>query len=95
MRLTLVVRAYCHLCDEMADALAPIANAAGAVVEVVDIDAPGHEHLEDAWGERVPALFAGDPRDGALVCATRLDPERLRAVLGDAREPGAAGREPS
>jgi len=92
MKLTLLTRAYCHLCDEMADALRPIAKAAGAVVEVVDIDAPGREHLELAWGERVPALFAGDPAQGTLVCATWLDLERLRAVLDEPRGPAAAGR---
>ena len=92
MKLTLLVRAYCHLCDEMADALAPIANAAGAVVEIVDIDAPGLEHFEEAWGERVPALFVGDPATGLLVCGTRLDAERLLAVLDDSRGVAAAGR---
>lgn len=92
MKLTLLTRAYCHLCDEMADALGPIAHAAGAVVEVVDVDAAGHEHLEQAWGECVPALFAGDPAHGALVCAIRLDFERLRAVLDESRRASAAGR---
>ena len=92
MRLTLLTRAYCHLCDEMAEALKPIATAAGMAVDLIDVDAPGREGLEEAWGDRVPALFAGDPADGILLCATRLDPERVRAALGSAVPPAQAGR---
>jgi len=76
----------------MAEALGPIASAAGVAVDVVDVDGPGHEALEEAWGDRVPALFAGDPVDGVLLCATKLDPERLHAALGRAAPPAVAGR---
>jgi len=89
MRLTLLVRAYCHLCDEMAEALRPIASAAGASVEMVDVDAPGNEELEAAWGDRVPALFAGPPAERTLLCATRLDPGCLASALGGAAPPPA------
>ena len=92
MKLTLLTRAYCHLCDEMAEALGPIASAGGAAVDLIDVDAPGHEALEEAWGDRVPALFAGDPADGVLLCATRLDPERVQAVLGAAALPAQPSR---
>jgi Glutaredoxin-like domain (DUF836) len=88
----LLTRAYCHLCDEMAEALRPIASAAGAAVDVVDVDGAGHEALEEAWGDRVPALFAGDPVDGVLLCATTLDPERLWAALGGSAPPAQTGR---
>ncbi len=92
MRLTLLTRAYCHLCDEMAEVVGPIASAAGVAVDIVDVDGPGHEALEAAWGDRVPALFAGDPADGVLLCATTLDLERLGAALGGAALPAQAGR---
>jgi hypothetical protein len=92
VRLTLLTRAYCHLCDEMAEALEPIASAAGTAVDLIDIDAPGREALEEAWGDCVPALFAGDPADGVLLCATRLDPERVRAALGGTVPSGQLGR---
>ena len=82
MRLTLLSRAYCHLCDEMLSGLQPIARAHGAIVDVIDVDAPAHAALEAAWGDRVPALFAGAPEGGALLCHFRLDPDRVRAVLG-------------
>ena len=84
MKLTLLSRAYCHLCDEMLADLRPIAQAHGANVEVIDVDAPAHAALEAAWGDRVPALFAGTPDGGVLVCQYRLDPVRVRAVLGAA-----------
>ena len=76
----------------MAEALEPIATAAGTAVDLIDIDAPGHEALEEAWGDCVPALFAGDPADGTLLCATRLDPVRVRAALGSAIPPVQTGR---
>jgi len=79
--LTLLVRAYCHLCDEMLAELRPMAEAGGAVVDVIDVDAPSHAALEAEWGDRVPALFAGEPRIGSLLCHYRLDRERLAQAL--------------
>ena len=87
MKLTLLSRAYCHLCDEMLAELGPMAKARGAVVDVIDVDAPAHAALEAEWGDRVPALFAGEPRSGNLLCHYRLDRERVVQAL-----PPAAGR---
>ena len=84
MRLTLLVRAYCHLCDEMAQALLPLARAHDATVDIVDVDAPEHAALEDAWGDRVPALFAGAPEKGLLLCTIRFDPAPVVAALSTA-----------
>ena len=61
-RLTLLTRAYCHLCDTMRDALLPLAVAHGAKVQEFDVDAD--PALEAAYGELVPVLFQGDPDDG-------------------------------
>jgi thioredoxin reductase (NADPH) len=58
--LTLLTRAYCHLCDEMLEALRPLAAAHAASIRVVDVDADAS--LEAAFGDDVPVLFAGDPR---------------------------------
>ena len=85
--LTLLVRAYCHLCDEMEAALRPLARAHGATVEVIDVDAAGNAALEAAWGDRVPALFAGPPASGSLLCELRLDPARVVTALGAGRVP--------
>ena len=80
MRLTLLTRAYCHLCDEMRDALAGVAGAAG--FEVVEIDVDAHPALEERFGERVPVLLRGDPAGGTEICHYRLDDAKLRAALG-------------
>ena len=82
MRLTLLSRAYCHLCDEMLAAARPLASARGAAIDVVDVDDPAHIALEAEWGDRVPALFAGPPSVEALLCHHRLDRARVEAFLG-------------
>jgi thiol-disulfide isomerase/thioredoxin len=79
VQLTLLGRSYCHLCDDMAAALAPLAAAHGARVAVVDVDAD--PVLEAAYGERVPVLFLGPPGDGAELCHFRLDAARVGAAL--------------
>jgi hypothetical protein len=79
--LTLLVRAYCHLCDEMRDALMPIAAAHGVAVESIDIDAAGNEALAARWGEWVPVLFAGTPEADHELCHYRLERDPLLAAL--------------
>jgi hypothetical protein len=73
VRLTLLIRAYCHLCDDMRTALA--AHAAGVPVHEIDVDAD--PALETLWGALVPVLLA----DGREVCHYRLDTGALDAVL--------------
>ena len=77
--LTLYSRTYCHLCDDMAAALAPLASAHGFTVEVVDVDAS--PALEARYGERVPVLV----HDGAELCHYFLDAARVRDRLGEIR----------
>ena len=87
MDLTLLTRAYCHLCDDMLAAVRPLAAARGASVVVVDVDTD--RALEEAYGDLVPVLFAGDPRTGIELCHYRLDRLRVEALLDAA----AAGSE--
>jgi len=82
VRFTLLSRAYCHLCDEMQAAVAPLAARHGAEVVVIDVDA--HPVLEARYGERVPVLFAGAPGTGTELCHYRLDAAAVRRVLGEA-----------
>jgi thioredoxin reductase (NADPH) len=74
-RLTLLVRAYCHLCDEMRSALAPLVAAAGVTVEEIDVDSD--PELESRWGEWIPVLLAG----GRELCHYRLDRAALAKYL--------------
>jgi thioredoxin reductase (NADPH) len=77
VRLTLLVRAYCHLCDEMRAALAE--HAAAIPVDELDVDAD--PALEARWGDKVPVLLA----DGRELCHYRLDADALTALV---RQPG-------
>jgi len=60
-------RAWCHLCEEMAQGL----RAAGIDFEEVDVDSDAR--LEALYGEDVPVLL----KDGAEVCRHRLSPEAI------------------
>jgi len=77
--LTLLSRAYCHLCDEMRDAVHPVAEALGAAVVEVDVDA--YPDLESAYGDRVPVLMLGAPADGVVLCHYRYDRAAVEAAL--------------
>jgi Glutaredoxin-like domain (DUF836) len=87
VKFTLLTRAYCHLCDDMLAAVRPLAAARGAPIDVIDVDAD--PALEQAFGERVPVLFAGDPASGVELCHYRLDPARVEAALAGAGAPPA------
>ena len=76
--LTLLVRAYCHLCDDMRAALAPLAAAAGARVTEIDVDSV--PALEERFGERVPVLLLGGI-DGDELCHFHLDATRVTKAL--------------
>lgn len=76
--LTLLVRAYCHLCDDMREALAPLAAQAGATVVELDVDAD--PRLETRFGERVPVLLQGGI-GGPELCHYTLDRPRVAAAL--------------
>ena len=77
VKLTLLVRAYCHLCDEMREALAPLTVENGATVELIDVDTD--PRLEARWGDKVPVLLAG-PRE---LCHHRLDRAAVEAALAN------------
>jgi hypothetical protein len=77
-RLTLLVRAYCHLCDDMREALAPLAARFGWSIEEIDIDADAV--LEKRWSDSVPVLLAG----GRELCCHRIDAAAVTAFLVDA-----------
>ncbi len=79
MKLILLSRAYCHLCDEMEAALRPLLGT--TPLDVIDIDAPEHVALEAQFGDLVPVLF----RDAAVasreICHYRLDRDKLQRAL--------------
>jgi len=82
MVLTLLSRAYCHLCDEMRDAVHPIAERHGAAIIEIDVDA--YPDLEDKYGDKVPALMLGAPADGVMLCHYRIDVAAVEKALREA-----------
>lgn len=79
IELTLVSRSYCHLCHDMEAALAPLAEAYGATVQVVDVDAD--PELEARYDELVPVLLHGDNE----LCHYFLDEAKTREYLDGIR----------
>ena len=79
MRLTLLTRAYCHLCDDMREALRRL--LAGRAVELVELDVDDDPVLEERFGDLVPVLIAGTPADGRALCHYRLDRDAVRDAL--------------
>ncbi len=75
IRLTLYARRYCHLCDDMLDALAPVAAEFGFTVDIVDVDTT--RELDERYGERVPLLAHGDTE----LCHYFLDRAAVTAYL--------------
>ena len=81
--LTLLTRVYCHLCDDMRIAVAPLAARFGASIVELDVDADAA--LEERYGDRVPVLFLGSPLDGVELCHYTLDSAAVhRSLAGKA-----------
>lgn len=79
VELTLMSRAWCHLCHDMEAALAPIAAEFGATVAVLDVDAD--PELERRYDELVPVLLHGDRE----LCHYFLDEPKVREYLSEIR----------
>lgn len=84
-QLTLISRGYCHLCDEMADALRPLLAPSQTVLQIVDVDAD--PVLLEQYDERVPVLLAGDAASGHEICHYFLDEQAVLAYLQEERQP--------
>jgi Glutaredoxin-like domain (DUF836) len=73
--LTIISRTYCHLCDDMALELIPLAIEFGVEVDILDVDAD--TELEALYGERVPVLL----HDGNELCHYFLEVAKVRDYL--------------
>lgn len=73
-------RSYCHLCDEMLEALQSLSGEYPFTVETIDVDAD--EALVAQFDELVPVLFG--QKDGAetvQLCNYFLDEAKVREFL--------------
>jgi len=77
VQLRLYTRHGCHLCDDMAQALAELAPELKFSVQPVDIS--NDDSLEQIYGSRVPVLMLAD----RLICEYFLDPHALQQALSE------------
>jgi thiol-disulfide isomerase/thioredoxin len=79
MQFILYSRSYCHLCDDMLEALQRFKTDFQFTVEVIDVDAD--EHLVAQYDELVPVLVG--IRNGVPVelCHYFLDSINVRNFL--------------
>jgi glutaredoxin len=75
VRVTVVSRANCHLCDEAKEAVARIATELGVGWTEVDVD--GDPALLDEYSDLVPVILV----DGKMHGYWRVEEERLRRAL--------------
>lgn len=79
IELTLMSRAWCHLCHDMEKALAPIAEEFGVNLTVLDVDTD--LELEKRYDELVPVLLHGETE----LCHYFLDEPKVREYLAGIR----------
>ena len=77
--LTVYSRNYCHLCEEMIEALRGLQGLGRFEIRVVDVDAD--PELERRHGEKVPVLMHGERE----LCHYRLEPSVVTAYLSKIR----------
>jgi hypothetical protein len=80
MHFTLYSRSYCHLCQDMLDALMRLQTPAHPItVDVIDIDESADPSLLARFDELVPVLYAdlSEPE----LCHYFLDEAKVRALL--------------
>jgi glutaredoxin len=73
--LTVYSRSYCHLCEEMLEALRSLQGFVRFDVAVVDVDSD--PELERRHGAKVPVLMHGESE----LCHYRLEPSAVTAYL--------------
>lgn len=80
LRFLIYSRSYCHLCEELRDALQAALGTIPAQIEMVDVDAD--PALVEQYDELVPVLMGS--RNGELpikLCHYFLDAGKLDAFL--------------
>ena len=80
MHFTLYSRGYCHLCQDMLDALLRLQTPSRPfTVDVIDIDTADDPTLLARFDELVPVLYADLSQPE--LCHYFLDQDRVQALL--------------
>ena len=74
-RFTVYSRGYCHLCDDMIEALRALQAGQRFELDIVDVDTD--PRLEARYGELVPVLVHGERE----LCHYHLDAPAVTAYL--------------
>ncbi len=85
-RLTLYSRSYCHLCQDMLDALQLLCdqmNVSFVMNELAVVDVDHDPALVALYDEKVPVLVAHEGDDNRELCHYHLDTGLVRAFLSD------------
>ena len=77
--LTLYSRNYCHLCEEMIEAVRGLQGLVRFEIAIVDVDTD--PELERRHGDKVPVLVHGERE----LCYYRLEPSAVTAYLAKIR----------
>jgi len=81
VKFTLYSRSYCHLCEDMLQALQAFDIGQPYAVEVIDVDAD--PELVARYDELVPVLLGAKGEEPPLqLCHYFLDEAALRSFLG-------------
>lgn len=75
VRVTLLSKPGCHLCDDAREVIAAVAGELGLAWSEVDITSD--EELQSRWWEQIPVTLV----DGVQHDFWRVDPNRLRKAL--------------
>jgi hypothetical protein len=87
MHFTLYSRSYCHLCDDMLQALRAFDVGAEFTVDVIDVDSD--PELIARYDELVPVLLASRDRSPPIqLCHYFLDEAALRAFVEGSNRDG-------
>ncbi|HYD62436.1 MAG TPA: glutaredoxin family protein [Noviherbaspirillum sp.] len=83
VHFTLYTRSYCHLCDDMLEALQALSSEYPFTVELMDVDAD--EALVAQFDELVPVLFGKKgSADSVQLCNYFLNDMKVREFLAAA-----------
>ncbi|RJF98398.1 glutaredoxin family protein [Noviherbaspirillum saxi] len=84
VQFTLYSRSYCHLCDDMLEALQTLSSEYPFKIEIIDVDSD--ETLVAQFDELVPVLFGQKSGSSAALelCHYFLDEHKARDFLAQA-----------
>lgn len=86
VRITLLTRVGCHLCDDARQVIERVSADVGAGWRELDVDAD--PHTADTYGDRVPVILV----DGREHGYWRVEEQRLRRALAGDRWSWLTGR---